>query len=89
MSTHPERAAEGVMSAHPERAAAGAMSAHPLTITALERWMLFGATWQIVDISDEHAVIDLCSCTGELVERRESADPTVVDYLRRDRPPRD
>jgi hypothetical protein len=65
------------------------LSTDALTITDLERWMLFGATWQIVDISDRHAVIDLCSCTGELVERRESADPAVVNYLRRDGPPRD
>lgn len=65
------------------------MSSEPLTITALERWELFGATWQVVQISNDHAIIDLCSCTGTLVERRESADPTVIDYLRTYNPTRD
>jgi hypothetical protein len=65
------------------------MSTDPLTITAIERWMLFGATWQMVDISNEHAIIDLCSCTGEPVERRETADAMVINYLRRTARPRD
>ena len=53
-----------------------------LTIDALERWVLFGAQWRIVDLSGERAVVDLCTCTGELVERSESDDPAVVRYLR-------
>jgi len=65
------------------------MSNEPLTITALERWVLFGATWQVVELSNGHAIIDMCSCTGEVVERRESADPQVIDYVRRDSPTRD
>ena len=36
-----------------------------LTIDALERWVLFGAQWRIVDLSGESAVVDLCTCTGE------------------------
>ena len=35
-----------------------------LTIDALERWVLFGAQWRIVDLSGESAVVDLCTCTG-------------------------
>jgi hypothetical protein len=53
-----------------------------LTINALERWVLFGAQWRIVDLSGQSAVVDLCACTGELVERLESDDPTVIRYLR-------
>jgi hypothetical protein len=53
-----------------------------LTVDALERWALFGAQWRIVDLSGESAVVDLCTCTGELVERLESDDPTVIRYLR-------
>jgi hypothetical protein len=53
-----------------------------LTIDALERWVLFGAQWRIVELSGESAVLDLCTCTGELVERLESDDPAVVRYLR-------
>lgn len=44
--------------------------------------MLFGATWQIAELSDQHAIIDLCTCTGELVERREGHDAKVIEYLR-------
>jgi hypothetical protein len=65
------------------------MSTDPLTIPVLERWVLYGATWQIVEISNEKAVIDMCSCTGEPVERRESRDPTVISYLRTEKPSRD
>ncbi len=58
------------------------MSGEPLTIAELERWVLFGATWQIAELSDQHAIIDLCTCTGELVERREGHDAKVIEYLR-------
>ena len=58
------------------------MTADPLTIDGLERWVFFGATWRVVDISRDRAVVDLCSCMGEPVERRESDDPAVIAYLR-------
>ena len=53
-----------------------------LTIDALEQWVLVGAQWRIVDLSGESAVVDLCTCTGELVERLESDDPALIRYLR-------
>ena len=53
-----------------------------LTVDALERWVLFGAQWRIVDLSGERAVVDLCTCTGEPVERLESDDPALIGYLR-------
>jgi hypothetical protein len=53
-----------------------------LTIDALERWVLFGAQWRIVELSRERAVVDLCTCTGEPVERMESEDPAVIGYVR-------
>ena len=53
-----------------------------LTIDALERWVLFGAQWRIADLSGESAVVDLCTCTGELVERLQSDDPALIRYLR-------
>jgi hypothetical protein len=58
------------------------MDGVPLTIERLERWVLFGAQWRVVTISDDRAVVDLCTCTGELVQRAECADPTVIRYLR-------
>ncbi|MBV9820586.1 MAG: hypothetical protein JOZ07_19835 [Solirubrobacterales bacterium] len=54
----------------------------PLTIEALERWVLFGARWRVVEVSGDAAVVDLCACTGELVERHRVSEPEVVAYLR-------
>ena len=42
----------------------------------------YGAQWRIVDLFGESAVVDLCTCTGELVERLESDDPALIRYLR-------
>lgn len=58
------------------------MGSHAVTIDELERWVLSGAQWRVVDISREHAVVDLCSCTGEAVDRVASDDPAVIGYLR-------
>jgi hypothetical protein len=58
------------------------MSTHALTIDDLERWVLSGAQWRVVDISRERAVVDMCTCMGEPVDRVESDDPAVVGYLR-------
>ena len=57
------------------------MTAVALTIDGLERWVLFGAQWRIVELSDDRAVVDLCACTGERVERVETHDPKVIGYL--------
>jgi hypothetical protein len=58
------------------------MSPRPVTIDDLESWVLSGAHWRVRDISNEYAVVDLCTCTGEPTERVESADPAVIGYLR-------
>jgi hypothetical protein len=58
------------------------MATEPVTIDRLERWVLFGAQWRVVDISSGHAVVDFCTCAGELVERLQSDEPAVIDYLR-------
>jgi hypothetical protein len=58
------------------------MSTGILTISDLERWVLSGGTWLVADISNEHAVVDLCTCSREPMERVESDDPAVIGYLR-------
>ena len=58
------------------------MATGPLSIDRIERWVLFGAQYRIVEISSGHAVVDFCTCTGALVERLQSDDPAVIDYLR-------
>jgi hypothetical protein len=54
----------------------------PLTVDELERWVDFGAKWRAVRLDDGLATIELCQCTGELVELRESGDPGLIAYVR-------
>ncbi len=58
------------------------VASEPLTIDRLERWALFGAHWRVVELTPGRAVVDMCACTGELVERAESADAVLIEYLR-------
>jgi hypothetical protein len=48
----------------------------------LERWEDFGATWRTLELDSEHVVLQLCTCYGEPVDRLESADPALIEYVR-------
>ena len=61
------------------------MTRSPLTVEDLERWKRSGAHWRVVQVSEDHVVLDLCACTGEVVERRESSDGEVIRYVRSER----
>jgi hypothetical protein len=52
-------------------------------IAVLERWRDHGAEWRVLELSDERAVVQLCTCYGEPVELLQSKDPRLLDYLRR------
>ncbi len=52
------------------------------TIAELEDWERNGAVWRPVEIQGGRAVVDLCSCTGELMERVEGAEPEFVAFVR-------
>jgi hypothetical protein len=52
------------------------------TIAELEDWERDGAVWRAVELSEGHAVVDLCACTGELMERVESDDPELIEFVR-------
>ena len=51
-------------------------------VEVLERWEEHGAVWRLVSMGDDRAVVDLCTCTGEPVERLESDDPDLIRFLR-------
>ena len=51
-------------------------------VTTLERWRKHGAGYRVLHLSDELAVVQLCTCFGEPVDRIESTDPRLVRYLR-------
>ena len=53
-----------------------------LTVAELERWELHGAIWRTLEVTERRAVVELCSCTGELMERVESDDPGFIEFVR-------
>jgi hypothetical protein len=53
-----------------------------VTIDDLERWQEHGAVWRALEVTDKRAVIDLCSCTGEPMERVQSDAPELIEYVR-------
>jgi hypothetical protein len=52
------------------------------TIVELEDWERHGAVWRPVDVSDAIAVVDLCSCTGEPMDRVQSRDRGFIEFVR-------
>jgi hypothetical protein len=52
------------------------------TVAELEDWEQSGAVWQPVEISSRRAVIDLCTCMGEPVDRVQSEDPQFIEFVR-------
>jgi hypothetical protein len=58
------------------------MAPDALTVEELDRWVRFGVQWRLVEVAESHAVVDLCACTGEPVERRMSSDPAVIAHVR-------
>ena len=57
----------------------------PLTIASLERWVAHGARWRAVEVSDERAIVELCTCYGEPVDRLQSSAPELIEFVRRRR----
>lgn len=53
----------------------------PLTMAELDQWVLFGGTWRTVTLDRRRGVVDLCTCAGEAVDRRESSAPDVLARL--------
>jgi hypothetical protein len=51
-------------------------------ISVLERWEGSGAVWKAVHVSDELAILDLCTCYGEPVDRIETREPDAIAYVR-------
>ncbi len=64
-----------------ERSDGAARGERPLDV--LRRWEEHGATWRALHVSDARAIVDLCTCHGEPVERLESSDPELIRHLRR------
>jgi hypothetical protein len=46
-------------------------------------WEAGGAVWKAVHVSDRLAVVDLCTCYGEPVDRLEARDAGTIAYVQR------
>jgi hypothetical protein len=55
--------------------------AETLTIQTLEAWARAGAHWRVLYHGEHRAIVELQQCTGEPVERLESGDAALIDYL--------
>lgn len=51
-------------------------------VEIIRRWEDSGAGWRIESLTDDRAVVVLCACTGELVDRLESGDDDLLRFLR-------
>jgi hypothetical protein len=56
---------------------------HATTIEDLERWEEHGAIWRARELSDERAVVELCTCYGEPVDLVQSEDAALIAFVRR------
>ena len=54
----------------------------PLTVAALRRWEDNGATWRALEVSDERAVVELCTCSGEPVDTLQGVAPEFIEFVR-------
>jgi hypothetical protein len=52
------------------------------TVAELVDWERDGAVWRPVEITAEQAVVDLCSCSGEPMDRVQSDDPEFIEFVR-------
>ena len=51
-------------------------------VAVLERWRHNGADFRVLHLSDQAAIVELRACTGEPVDRLESNDRRLIEYLR-------
>lgn len=52
-------------------------------VDTLKRWEHHGATWRLAWRTDDEAVVDLLSCTGERMDQLRSTDAELLAYVAR------
>ena len=58
------------------------MAPRSTTVEDLERWEEHGAIWRPFEVTDQRAVVQLCTCYGEPVDLVESDDPQLIEFVR-------
>ena len=51
-------------------------------LSELEDWELHGATWRALELGKQRVVLELCSCSGEPMDRVESEERKLIEYVR-------
>src|ERR1700749_5147774 len=54
----------------------------PLTVAELEQWTDSGARWRALEVGNDRAVVEMCTCYGEPVDLRAGASPELIEFLR-------
>jgi hypothetical protein len=54
----------------------------PFTVADLIRWEDHGATWRALEVTDESAVVELCTCYGEPVDTVQGDAPELIEFVR-------
>lgn len=54
----------------------------PITVEDLESWEEHGAMWRAVEVSDDNAVVELCTCYGEPVDLVQGHAPELIEFVR-------
>jgi hypothetical protein len=55
-----------------------------VTVEELKRWEEHGATWRTLELSDDRAVVELCTCYGEPVDMVQGDGPELIQFVRSD-----
>jgi len=66
----------------PDRGSIRSMTEPSITVNDLKSWEAHGAVWRALEVSDERAVIQLCSCMGEPVDVVGSAEAELIAFVR-------
>jgi hypothetical protein len=56
-----------------------------LDVDALKQWEDNGAKWRAIEVTDQRAVVELCTCYGEPVDRLEGDAPELIEFVRAQR----
>jgi hypothetical protein len=51
-------------------------------VAELQDWEFHGATWRVLELDEQRVVLELRSCSGEPMDRVESDDPGLIEYVR-------
>ena len=51
-------------------------------VDVLRRWEDHGALWRVESLTGERAVVVMCTCYGDPVDRLESSDPALLAFVR-------